>query len=102
MKRIEAIIFDLDGLMIDTEPLARQAWDRVLQDHGKKLDEETFASIIGLRLDESSIVLRDAFELATAPSELANSEQLYMSQIMETGIPRMPGLRRLLDEIERL
>lgn len=102
MKHIEAIIFDLDGLMIDTEPLAQQAWDRVLQDHGRKLDEKTFASMIGLRLEESSIVVRDAFELATSPSELAKSEQMYMAQIMEAGIPRMPGLRRLLDEIERL
>jgi len=50
MRRIEGIIFDLDGLMIDTEPMAQRAWDQVLQDHGQKLDHETFAKMIGLRL----------------------------------------------------
>lgn len=102
MKRIEAVIFDLDGLMIDTEPLARQAWERVLQDHGKNLDEETFAGMIGLRLEDSSRVVRDAHGLTTSSTELARKEQIYMAQIMQRGIPLMPGLRRLLAEIEGL
>lgn len=100
MRHIEAIIFDLDGLMIDTEPLARQAWDRVLQDHGEELDDETFTNMIGLRLEDSSIVVQGVYGLTTSPSELASREQIYMAEIMAQGIPTMPGLRRLLGEIE--
>ncbi len=100
MRGIEAIIFDLDGLMIDTEPLARRAWDRVLQDHGQELGDETFANMIGLRLEESSRVVQEVFGLTTSPSELAGREQIYMAQIMAQGIPTMPGLWRLLGEIE--
>jgi HAD superfamily hydrolase (TIGR01509 family) len=101
MRRIKAIVFDLDGLMIDTEPLARRAWDRVLQDHGEELDDETFTNMIGLRLEESSVVVQKAFRLETGPSELARREELYMAQIMSEGIPSMPGLLRLLGEIDR-
>jgi HAD superfamily hydrolase (TIGR01509 family) len=101
MRLIEAIIFDLDGLMIDSEPLAQRAWDRVLQDHGKRLNSDTYASMIGLRLEESSVVVRDVYSLDTSPSELADREQVYMSEIMDQGIPTMPGLRRLAAALER-
>jgi len=101
MRRIEGIIFDLDGLMIDTEPMAQRAWDQVLQDHGQKLDHETFAKMIGLRLEDSSEVVREAFSLETSLSELANQEQIYMSEIMAEGIPCMLGLRRLVAELEQ-
>jgi HAD superfamily hydrolase (TIGR01509 family) len=100
MRRIEAIIFDLDGLMIDTEPLARRAWDRVLQDHGQELDDETFTNMIGLRLEDSSIIVQEVFGLTTSPSELASQEQIHMAQIMAQGIPSMPGLWRLMGELE--
>lgn len=101
MKRIEAIIFDLDGLMIDTEPLARQAWDRVLKEHGEELDDVTFTNMIGLRLKDSSRLVQEVYKLTISPSELARREEMHMAQRMAQGIPCMPGLRRLLGEIER-
>ena len=101
MTHIAAVIFDLDGLMIDTEPLAQQAWDRVLQDHGKRLESDTFAKMIGLRLTESSKVIQAAYSLETSTTELADKETFYMSQIMTRGIPTMPGLRRLITELDR-
>lgn len=100
MRQIEAVIFDLDGLMIDTEPLAQQAWDRVLQDHGKRLESAIFAKMIGLRLTESSRVVKAAYDLETSSTDLANKEQVYMSQIMAQGIPTMLGLKRLTAELE--
>lgn len=99
MPTIKAIVFDLDGLMIDSEPLARNAWDRVLRDHGLTLDEKTFRSMIGLRLEESSNLVKDKFKLTDPASDLARDEQRHMSRIMRQGIPVMPGLERLLEAI---
>ena len=101
MTQLDAVIFDLDGLMIDTEPLAQQAWDRVLQDHGRRLERAIFSRMIGLRLTESSRVVKAAYDLETSTTDLANKETFYMSQIMAQGIPTMPGLRRLITELER-
>ena len=42
MDPIQAVIFDMDGLMVDTEPFARQSWDMVLAEFGLQLDEPTF------------------------------------------------------------
>jgi beta-phosphoglucomutase-like phosphatase (HAD superfamily) len=46
---IEAVIFDMDGLMVDTEPLSRQAWDMALRPFGHSLDDTTYSRMVGLR-----------------------------------------------------
>lgn len=101
MTKKEAFVFDVDGLMIDSEPLARQAWDRVLLDYGLQMDSQTFSRMIGLRLEESSQLVKDVFSLKVTPERLAEKEQACMSKIMAQGIPCMPGLGRLIDEINR-
>lgn len=40
MTKIKAVLFDMDGLMIDSEPLHLQAFNNVLEKYGKHLTEE--------------------------------------------------------------
>ncbi|MFQ6101287.1 MAG: hypothetical protein ACE5OS_08635 [Anaerolineae bacterium] len=42
----QAVIFDLDGLMADSEPLAKWAWSQVLARYGHELDAQTFREIL--------------------------------------------------------
>ncbi|GAB2693234.1 HAD family hydrolase [Paenibacillus thermoaerophilus] len=44
---IKAVIFDFDGLIIDTETAWYQAFSRVYADHGEQLPLELFAQCIG-------------------------------------------------------
>jgi HAD superfamily hydrolase (TIGR01509 family) len=46
--RLAAVIFDCDGTLVDSEPLARAAWDRSLAPHGYEIDDEEYAALIGL------------------------------------------------------
>lgn len=48
----EAIIFDMDGLLIDSEPIWRRAERRVFATVGIELSEEMCRETTGLRLDE--------------------------------------------------
>ncbi len=36
----KAVIFDMDGLMVDSEPIHQQAFDIVFQKYGKRFSEE--------------------------------------------------------------
>lgn len=36
------ILFDMDGLMVDTEPLARAAWERVLKPYGATMTDDLY------------------------------------------------------------
>ncbi len=46
---IEAVIFDLDGLLLDTERIAREAWARTAAEKGVEISEEAVRSLVGLR-----------------------------------------------------
>jgi HAD superfamily hydrolase (TIGR01509 family) len=44
---IAAAIFDCDGTLVDSEPLARAAWERQLAPHGYAIDDAEYAGLIG-------------------------------------------------------
>jgi HAD superfamily hydrolase (TIGR01509 family) len=98
---IQAIVFDLDGLMVDSEPLARQAWNMALRPFGRTLDEETYRQIIGLRLDYSSKVVQTVLDLPISPEELADQKEHYHSKIRLEKVPLMPGLDPLMEALEK-
>lgn len=57
---IEAVIFDMDGLMLDTERIAKIAWQRAAADWERTLSDELFAAITGLTARDANTVLQAA------------------------------------------
>lgn len=87
-----AIVLDMDGLMVDSEPLARRAWDRVLAGYGYILDDAIYRSIIGHKTDESAAILIKAYDLPLEPEEFAQKKKKELAEIRSGGVPVMPGL----------
>jgi mannitol-1-/sugar-/sorbitol-6-/2-deoxyglucose-6-phosphatase len=50
--KIEAIIFDMDGVLIDSEPLWKIAEEKVFRSIGIPLTKKDFEKTVGLRIDE--------------------------------------------------
>jgi HAD superfamily hydrolase (TIGR01509 family) len=98
---IRAVILDLDGLMVDSEPLSRRAWEQVLSGLGCALDDAVYASVIGLRLEDSSRRLQEACNAPLPAPALARLKSEAMAAIVAQGVPTMPGLEALLAEVER-
>ena len=48
---IKALIFDFDGLILDTESPMRAAWLETFADHGLAVSEEQWASLLGASAD---------------------------------------------------
>ena len=42
-----AVIFDCDGTLVDSEPLSRRAWERVLAPYGYDVSDEDLAACVG-------------------------------------------------------
>ncbi len=99
MKRVQAIIFDMDGLMVDTEPLALLSWKKALADHDYEYDEALNEQVVGLRREDSAKVILAAADLNISPAEILSLKESYLVEIMEQGIPVMPGLRQLVNEL---
>ena len=50
--QLNTVIFDMDGLLIDSEPLWNEAAEEVFGYYGKKLTPEDYATTTGLRTSE--------------------------------------------------
>lgn len=44
---IRALLFDFDGLLVDTETIGRRAWEELYEQHGHELPHEHWATLVG-------------------------------------------------------
>jgi HAD superfamily hydrolase (TIGR01509 family) len=99
-RALVAVVFDLDGLMVDSEPLAEWAWNQVLARYSKKMDPQTFREILGLRIAESARIVCERLELPVSPEEaLAERDQAFLEAV-PTRLQTRPGLHALMDEVD--
>jgi len=52
IKDFAAVIFDMDGVLIDSEPLWKIAMEKVFSELGCALSKKDFQKTVGLRIDE--------------------------------------------------
>ena len=99
-RALVAVVFDLDGLMVDSEPLAEWAWNQVLARYGQQMDSETFRVILGLRVVDSARIVCERLGLAVSPEEaLAERERAFLEAV-PTRLQTRPGLYALVDELD--
>jgi len=52
INEFEAVIFDMDGVLVDSEPIWKVAMEEAFHSVGCKLTREDFQKTVGLRIDE--------------------------------------------------
>jgi len=93
----KALIFDLDGLMLDTESIARAIWMREAELMSLPIDAELYSSLIGRTYADISATLEKAFHgKADAAEYIDRCLSHYRARILDP-IPTMPGLPEMLD-----
>jgi len=99
---VTAVIFDMDGLMFDTERLARDAWRRAMAEHGYALDDDLYLAAVGLTLEGACRVFVDAFGPELPIDDVEAAKAGYLREMLEPGPPLKHGLLDLLDGLEAL
>ena len=101
LTQIRAVIFDMDGLMLDTEPLYKIAWQRASAECGHPISEELYARLIGRTRIACEETLRDEFGTSFSIDRFRDSCARCEAAAFAETLPSMkPGLERLLDLLE--
>jgi HAD superfamily hydrolase (TIGR01509 family) len=96
---LQAIIFDLDGLMVDSESLAEWAWTQVLASYGHELDAQVFRDVLGLRVVDSARVMCQRYDLPITSEEAQAQRNRLFLEAVPTRLRACSGLHPLLDEL---
>lgn len=91
--KTKAVIFDLDGTLIDNNSFHRQTWEKYLEKIGKKITEEEFNANMNGRTNEDAIKYIFGKDISAEESlkHTLNKEELYR-QIYKPFIKPVPGL----------
>ena len=101
---VRAVIFDMDGLLADTEPLSYRAWTALIaRDYGvvpTTEDAEWATATVGKHWPEVWRMIADRFQLPVElPRDLARLNEAYRaiySDILTQGVPALPGAIELV------
>jgi len=97
---LKAVVFDLDGLMFNTEDLYQQVGGEVLARRGKALDSELLDQMMGRQSHIALQIMIDWHQLDDTPDGLAAESMEIMFKLLPDQLAPMPGLLALLDRLE--
>ena len=100
MSRYSAVLFDFDGVLVDTEWAIYQAWRRTFETHGHDLPLEIYTRCIGSDFESWSpkTHLEELTGRAFDWHDLDARRQIEIRAGLE-GTGPMPGVRGLLEKI---
>jgi len=106
MVRPAACLFDLDGLLLDTEPLHAEAWQQAASHFGRPLAAEELLALRGRRRHDCADQVLQWIS-GTSPHTLPSQEQLLavrqpIAEALLLHAPPMPGAPELVQRCAAL
>ncbi len=94
---ISALIFDMDGLMIDTERLYFETEREMVAEYGKTISEATWWKLMGRSPLEAVTILLDDLEIPVKPEDFLKERDKIMLKKMMNDLKPMAGLYEILE-----
>jgi HAD superfamily hydrolase (TIGR01509 family) len=100
LPTIQAVCFDLDGLMFNTENVFYFSADVLLQRRGLRMSRGAMNAMLGRRPLESFRAFCDYLGLTEEPADLLAESRVIFHEMLSEHLQPMPGLFELLDLID--
>ena len=96
---IDAVIFDLDGVLLDSESAWLAAKRDVVEEWGGRWKDEATRAMLGMSAPEWSAYMRDHLEIERAAEEI---DAEVVKRLLEGYRTRLPFLPGAVEAVERL
>ncbi|XP_003571577.1 (DL)-glycerol-3-phosphatase 1, mitochondrial [Brachypodium distachyon] len=97
---ISHVIFDMDGLLLDTEGFYSKAQEKILARYGKVLDWSVKAKMLGKRAMESACLFIDGYVLTglLTPEQFLEERESMLQELLPS-CTVLPGVLRLIHHL---
>jgi len=97
-----AVIFDMDGLLLDSERVARELIQAASAAMGWPMSDELFATLVGVPEDGSRLLLANAYGPAFDYDELHRRYHAARDTRYGDRLPLKPGALAIVEQVHRL
>lgn len=99
--QIKGVIFDMDGLMFDTERIYYRGWQEAAKAYGYEITWEIYTQIVARNSEYIGRVLRKILGEDLPYDALVSKKRALSDEIVaREGITKKPGLMQLLTQLE--
>lgn len=93
---LRAVLWDMDGTLVDTEPYWMAAETPLVESFGGTWSHEQGLRLVGLGLEDSAAIFQAAGVRMTVPDIIDHLTSAVMDRLQEDGAPFRPGAKELL------
>ncbi len=101
-RPVKAVVFDMDGLLFDTERLYEKAFISASAELGHTADSEVFSLLIGAPWPTGRRILLDRYGPDFRVDDLTAVWMSHFKKLIEIDLPMKPGALELLAVLDRL
>ena len=94
-----AVVFDLDGVLIDSEPVWNAAREALVRERGGTWDERATTDMMGMSSKEWSSYMHDRLGVPMTPAEINDDVVRRVASTYEHGLPLLPHALETVREL---
>lgn len=96
INKIKSVIFDMDGVIFDTEKVYLDVWSNVFENYGYKMTKEIYSSVLGTGRENVKKVFLQQFGNELPIEVMYKEKDENLAKAIDAGVPLKDGAVEIL------